>query len=84
MCSKYAKEYADSFDSTTEDDARERWDEDVYNILARIRTHMTESPTPLYPLRCPECDSFKITVVFATSRSLECLACGKTYHIEDR
>lgn len=84
MCDNYARNYAESFDNTTEEDARERWDDDLWNVLTLLRTRLTESVMPIFPVKCPKCDSFKLTVVLGTARSLECLSCGSNYRIVDK
>ena len=84
MCNKYAKEYTNAFEGMTEEKAREIWDEEVFDILTKLRTKLTESVSEIFPLRCPNCNSFKITMVFGTSRNLECLSCGSKFRIEDR
>jgi len=84
MCNKYAKEYTNAFEGTAEEKAREIWDEEVFDILTKLRTKLTESISEIFPLRCPNCNSFKITMVFGTSRNLECLSCGSKFRIEDR
>lgn len=84
MCNRYAKECAESFENMTEEDARKKWDEDIFDILTKLMTNLTESTTMIFPLKCPKCDSYKITTVFGTARSLECLSCGSKYRIEDK
>lgn len=84
MCSKYAQDYVETFQDMTEEKARKIWDEELFDILVKLRTKLTESVSEIFPLRCPNCDSFKITVVFGTSRNLECLSCGSKFRIEDR
>ena len=84
MPSSYAKEYAEAYEDATEDSAREKWDKEVFEILTDLRTKLTQSTSEIFPLICPKCNSFKITVVFGTSRSLECLSCGSQFHITDK
>lgn len=84
MCSKYAQDYVEAFKEMTEEKARMAWNEEVHDILMNLRTRLTESISMIFPLKCPNCDSFKITVVFGTSRSLECLSCRSKFRIEDK
>ena len=84
MPSSYAKEYSKTFEDLTEDQAREIWNKEIFDILVKVRTKLTESVSEIFPLQCPKCDSFKITVVFGANRSLECLSCGSKYRIEDK
>ena len=83
MPSNYAKEMTETFE-TSEDDARKEWDEEIFNLLTELRTKLTESTTQIFPVKCPKCSSFKITVVFGTARRLECLSCGSEFRIEDK
>lgn len=58
---------------------------DVYGLLSDLRTILTGSDVPLFPVICPKCRSLKITVVFGTASRLECLDCGSKFRIvEDR
>ena len=84
MCSKYAQDFVETFQDMTEEKARKIWDKETHDILVKLRTKLTESTSEIFPLMCPKCRSFKITVVFGTSRSLECLSCGSKFRIEDR
>lgn len=84
MCSKYAQDYVETFQEMTEEKARKMWDEEIFGMLVALRTKLTESVTEIFPLMCPNCNSFKITVVLGTNRSLECLSCGSKFRIEDR
>jgi hypothetical protein len=83
MPDKYASDYVETYENMTEEEARRKWDEDVYGLLGTLITRMTESTTSLFPLRCPKCNSFKITTVFGTDRSLECLSCNNKFRIVD-
>jgi ribosomal protein S27E len=84
MCNQYARRYADAFVDTTEEQARMAWEKDIHDLLSTLITRLTESTSVIFPLECPKCESLKITVVFGTSRSLECLSCGSRFRIVDK
>lgn len=83
MPNEYAKEVAEAYDGMTEEKAREEWDSDIYDILTKLRPKLLNTTDTIFPLKCPKCDSYRITVVFGTSRRLECLSCGSQYRIGD-
>jgi hypothetical protein len=80
---EYAKQMTEMHDAT-EEEIRKDWDEQVFDILINIRTKLTQSDSEIFPLKCPKCDSYKITVVFGTSRRLECLSCKSQFKIDDQ
>jgi len=83
MSDKYASDYAETFDMT-EEEARKQWDYEVFSHLTSLITMITESTSTVFPLTCPKCNSFKMTVVFGTGRSLECLSCRSKFRVEDK
>jgi hypothetical protein len=83
MPDDYAQEWADNFKDTTVEDAREQWDKDIGEVLSKLRVRLTQSTSLIFPLKCPSCESYEITVVFGTNRQLECLSCRKRYRIND-
>jgi hypothetical protein len=55
--------------------------QEIFSFLTDARTLVTRSDTPLFPLMRPKCDSFRITVMFATSDTLVCMDCGSSFKI---
>ena len=63
----------------------QRWDV-AWKLLSNARElvswgfeHLPRQP--IFPLTCPKCHSFSITVAFGTSSRLECLHCGARYRL---
>ena len=82
MSDEFAKRWANTYQNTTEAEARDRWDQEIWSTLSSILTNLMQSEFPITPITCPKCGSFKITSTFSRDE-LVCYACGGSFIIKD-